>query len=455
MPAVVIVGAQWGDEGKGKVVDVLTENADAVARYQGGPNAGHTIVYGGREIVLHSVPSGIVHGCEYNVVGNGCVVDLSVLTKELYELEHLGINTDGMRISERAHVITPYHKEIDRLSETSKGIGTTGRGIGPAYTDKARRTGIRLYDLHDEKRARELVEAAYERFLIELNNGDRRKAELDVSLRPPCVTADLLRLFGEVAQRTTDTSDLLVNLLAQGKKVLLEGAQGTILDMDHGTYPNVTSSSTTVGGALSGSGIPLREVKKVIGVLKAYATRVGNGPFPTELVNPGLKNEKKLPLDSPEFFELRDRVLRGNTTDAEKGRYIRAVGNEYGATTGRPRRTGWEDLVAARYAAKINGFDFVAITKLDVLDRLPEIRVCDFYHDGTGRICQSSMPPGLEKWKPDYATRHGWHADISDIRNYGELPREAREYLESFGLKIGIVSVGPDREQTIMLESVW
>ncbi len=455
MPVTVVVGAQWGDEGKGKVVDVLSQDADVIARYQGGPNAGHTIFHEGRKLVLHTIPSGILYDDKINIVGNGCVVNLSGLHKEMQELQACGVNLNRLYISERAHVILPYHEILDRLSANSGKIDTTGRGIGQAYESKVRRTGIRMCDFYNRNRLRELVGVCYEEFMNALDDGERRVLRTVNSLNPSTLAYEQSIWFEGAESHVANTEVMINKQIKDGARVLCEGAQGTLLDVDHGTYPFVTSSSSTAAGAPNGLGFSPKYVDSVIGVVKAYVTRVGRGPFPTELGSPDLKDEKELPLDSSEFSELKHRVSTGDATDAEMGRYLRSVGHEYGATTGRPRRTGWQDLVAGAYAARINGFNSVVLTKLDVLDSIPHIKAFHEYErtDGHSKH-RTTVPHDLGYWTPSACeVFDGWQSRTSDVREYGELPDNARKYIEflerHLDVPIKIVSTGPDREQTI------
>jgi adenylosuccinate synthase len=423
MPNIVIAGAQWGDEGKGKVVDLLSSRVQVVARYNGGHNAGHTVIVNGKRFVLHLVPSGILHSGILCVIGNGVVVDPVALEKETAELEALGVEIgDNLLLSDRAHLILPHHRGLEALSEEARGarkIGTTLRGIGPAYEDKAGRRGVTLGDLlRPETLPDKLAEARrhYEQVL----RGASRQPDVDWER----VIADLVA-FGERHRlRITDVSLALHRQMAQGYSVLFEGAQAALLDLDHGTYPYVTCSAAAAGGAATGTGVPPTRIDGVLGVAKAYCTRVGTGPFPTE--------------------------LSGDLAHA-----IRERGGEYGATTGRPRRCGFFDAVAVRYAVRLNGFDTLAITKLDVLDEVDEIRVCNGYRF-EGRTLDE-MPADsrvLEACEPVYETLPGWKQPTAGRREWRELPEAARRYVERLGelvgAEIGVVSTGPDREQTIV-----
>lgn len=422
MPVRVIVGAQWGDEGKGKIVDILSAGSDIVARYQGGANAGHTICHGQKKYVLHLIPSGILHQAVIAVIGNGVVLDPEALFGEIEQLEQNGISVEErLFISPHVHIVMPYHKTLDRIKEEASGeaqIGTTRRGIGPAYTDKIDRRGIRLIDLMEEKVVSEKI-----RFHLE-----DKKALLSTDTSQQWDLKDLTELSIRWGQRLRsfmrDTITLLHEAVVNQKKILLEGAQGTLLDIDHGSYPYVTSSNATSGGACTGLGIPPNCIDTVTGIVKAYTTRVGQGPFPTEM--------------QPTI-----------------GQKIREIGSEFGATTGRPRRCGWLDLVQLKNATMINGFTDLAITKMDVLDGFDEIKVCTAYQIN-GRIADECITDahGLSRVTPIYETLPGWGTSISECRSYKDLPVRAKDYLrfiESFlaGPKITIISVGPEREQTI------
>ncbi len=420
MPVTVLVGIQWGDEGKGKIIDVLTENAEAVVRFQGGNNAGHTVEIGNDKYVLHLVPSGILRPGSLCIIGNGLVVSPVALAAEMRELAERGIDVSQIQLSTRAQLIMPYHMLMDTLRETklsgNKKIGTTRRGIGPAYSDKAARTGIRAHEMLDlalfEERFRHQAEH-YNR-LFTAAGGET--LDLDEAWKELKDAAEYLKAF------ITDTTYSVNEVVKAGKNVLFEGAQGMLLDIDHGTYPFVTSSSTISGGACTGSGVSPRHIDCVYGVMKAYTTRVGEGPFPTEL-------------------------------HGESGENIRIAGNEYGATTGRPRRCGWFDAVSSSYSCMVNGVDKLAVTKLDVLDNLEELKICTAYEINgvkTDRVPASAAE--LENLTPVYETMPGWMADSTKARSFGELPENARKYLlriaELVDAEIGIVSVGPKREQT-------
>jgi adenylosuccinate synthase len=427
MKNVVVVGAQWGDEGKGKVVDIYTEFADDVVRYQGGNNAGHTLVVGDEKLVLHLIPSGILHAGKRCIIGNGVVLDPEVFIREINNLKSSGrLQDDGcLLLSESLHIIMPYHKRIDIAREARSGtkkIGTTGRGIGPAYEDKAGRRGIRLMDLIDrELFGKRLTECLEEKnFILEKMLGEQPFTFEEI-FEQYCGYAEILRKY------VADTALLLYRDIREGKNILFEGAQGTLLDVDHGTYPYVTSSSTCVGGACTGAGVSPRDIHEVIGISKAYVTRVGSGPFPTEL------------------------------EDAD-GENLRQVGREFGSTTGRPRRCGWFDAIVAKYAVRINGLTGVALTKLDVLDGLDTIRICTGYvYDGK---TVDELPAKLEifdQCRPVYEEMPGWKTDISNARSFADLPENARNYVrrleELIGCPIVMVSVGARRDQTIMLKN--
>lgn len=423
MPVRIIVGGQWGDEGKGKIVDILSSDADIVARYQGGANAGHTICHGDKKYVLHLIPSGILHTGVICVIGNGVVLDPAEFFKEIDALENLGINVrDRLFISPHTHIVMPYHKTLDKIKEDALGssqIGTTKRGIGPAYLDKIDRKGIRLIDLMDTSVITEKLKQNLDDKALLLKNSSE--------------ISDFNTLFQQVSDWgkrlkpfMNDTVSFLYSGIRSGKRILLEGAQGTLLDIDHGSYPFVTSSNATSGGACTGLGIGPGCVDEVMGIVKAYTTRVGNGPFPTEL-------------------------------DQVTGQKIREIGSEFGATTGRPRRCGWLDLVQLKNATMINGLTELAITKLDVLDSFDEIKVCVSYQR-EGSIADECITDAnwLSKVTPDYKTFKGWKTNTSTCKTIVDLPKETRAYLdfiEQFlnGPKIKIVSVGPEREQTIML----
>ncbi len=424
MPVTVIIGAQWGDEGKGKIVDRLSREIDIVARYQGGANAGHTVSWGDKTVILHLIPSGIFHEDVTCVIGNGVVIDPVALLDELKVVRDEGFEPENrLLISHNAHLIMPYHKKLDAAKERyreSDAIGTTGRGIGPAYVDKVARTGIRVVDLLDRDTLRKKLKAATEETNLMLRSVYDAE-ELDVD----AIVDEYATFDRMVDPFITNTSDYLNEALAEGKRVLAEGAQGVLLDVDFGTYPYVTSSNPSVGGCCTGLGIPPTAVERIIGISKAYCTRVGNGPFPTELSD-------------------------------EKGNELRRMGSEFGATTGRPRRCGWIDLVALRYAATINGMTELAITKMDVLTGLPEINVATAYnHKGKLLKRFPSETQTLVEVEPVYEALPGWSEDISAAETAADLPENAIQYLkflsEFVGVPVNLVSVGPRRSQTISL----
>src|SRR4051794_38008765 len=416
---IAVLGAQWGDEGKGKIVDLLTPQFSFVARYQGGHNAGHTVYVQGRKFVLHLIPSGILHPEVTCVIGNGVVVDPQALFKEVDTLHGMGIATGGrLLVSDRAHLILPYHRELDVLSEARRGerkIGTTSRGIGPAYEDKNARRGLRVCDLkHPE------TVSAHVREHVMLRNKLIPEPHLDWE----DVLGQLMAAGQRLMPMIVDTSAVLVHAMQEGRHVMFEGAQGTMLDIDHGTYPYVTSSNGTAGGVCTGLGVPPRAVHGVLGVAKAYTTRVGEGPLPTELHD-----------------EIGDR--------------LRESGQEYGASTGRPRRCGWYDAVAVRYAARINGLDALALTKLDVLDGLAEVKLCTGYRTSGGIL--SEFPADLRLLaaaEPIYDTMPGWSSPTKGITDFDKLPAEAQRYIrrleELSGADCAIVSTGSDRMETIV-----
>ena len=423
MSVVVIVGAQWGDEGKGKVVDYLAASCDVVARYSGGHNAGHTVIFNSHRFILQLVPCGILRPGKRAVIGNGVVVDPAALVGEMDTLAKAGIDSAGrLFLSNRAHVIFPYHRQMEVAAETARGaskIGTTSRGIGPSYEDKMSRRGLRVCDLMDGACFR----AKLERLAAEKDAVCR--AAFGQSLQIEGLVAQYEQYAERLRPFVADTGALLRGAVREGKSVLLEGAQGTMLDIDHGTYPFVTSSNSTAGGASTGSGLPPRSITGVAGITKAYTTRVGGGPFPTEMPD-----------------------LEANA--------LRQRGQEFGAVTGRPRRCGWLDLVMLRYAVEINGIDSLVVTKLDVYDAQPEIQVCTGYrYKGTPL---REMPPDvetLEKVTPEYKSLPGWLAPTSSLRDFAALPPAARDYLkfisDTLGVEIGMVSTGPEREATFLL----
>lgn len=426
MANVVVVGAQWGDEGKGKVVDIYTEYADEIVRYQGGNNAGHTLVVGEEKVVLHLIPSGVLHAGKRCVIGNGVVLDPEVFIMEVNRLKAAGRLQDDatLLLSESLHIIMPYHKRLDIAREAQSGdkkIGTTGRGIGPCYEDKIGRRGIRLMDLLDP--------VIFARRLRE--NLEEKNVLLERLGEPALGYNEIYRQYQDYAEvlkkYVADTALVLDKSLKAGKKLLFEGAQGTLLDVDHGTYPFVTSSSTCAGGAATGSGVSPRAINEVVGISKAYVTRVGSGPFPTELLD-------------------------------QTGEKLREVGGEFGATTGRPRRCGWFDAMVIRYAVRINGLTGIALTKLDVLSGFDTIKVCTGYQF-EGKMLET-LPAKLETFEactPVYEELPGWRSDITGVRSFDELPENARAYVkrleELAGCPIVMVSIGPRRDQTIMLKN--
>jgi adenylosuccinate synthase len=423
MPAIVIVGAQWGDEGKGKVTDLLGDSVDYVVRYQGGNNAGHTVVIGDESYALHLLPSGVLSKNAVPVIGNGVVIDPGVLLAEIDGLQQRGVSCDRLLISANAHLIMPHHVALDKVTERHLGssrIGTTGRGIGPTYSDKAARMGIRMQDLFDPGILREKLDLA-----LREKNQVLTKVYNRRTIDAAAVAEEYLGYGERLGSYVADTGLVLNQALDAGQVILLEGAQATLLDVDHGTYPFVTSSSPTAGGACAGSGLGPTRITRVIGILKAYTTRVGAGPFPTEL------------------------------TDAQ-GEWLRKTGSEYGVTTGRPRRTGWFDAVIARYATRVNGITDFFITKLDVLSGLEKVPVCVGY-DVNGRR-QDEMPMTQTEFHhavPIYDYLDGWWEDISRVQDPAELPVNARAYLaaleDMIGAPISAVGVGPRRDQTLQL----
>ena len=426
MPAVVLVGAQWGDEGKGKATDLLGSRVDYCVRYQGGNNAGHTVVIGDRKFALHLLPSGILTPEVIPVIGNGVVIDVAVLFEEIDGLEAQGINTSNLLISANAHLITPYHVTLDKVTERFLGnskIGTTGRGIGPSYADKTSRLGIRVQDLFDEKILRAKIEGSLlskTQVLVKVFN--RRAVTVDEVVENLMEHAQRLRPY------VSDTSLILNRALAENKVVLLEGGQGTLLDVDHGTYPFVTSSNPTAGGACAGSGIGPTKITGVVGILKAYTTRVGSGPFPTELLD-------------------------------EDGEKLRTIGGERGVTTGRPRRCGWFDAPIARYATRINGLTDIFLTKLDVLTGWEKIPVCVAYEIDGKRTEELPMTQTeFHHAKPIYEMLPGWTEDISGAKTLDDLPANARSYIkyleEISGAPISAVGVGQDRNATISINDL-
>jgi adenylosuccinate synthase len=422
MPGIVIVGAQWGDEGKGKVTDLLAERADLVIRFQGGNNAGHTIVRDGVDWKFHLIPSGILYPGKLCAIGNGVVVDPKVLTDELDDLRARGVDVSGLRLSANAHLIMPYHLLLDTAGEVRLGkseIGTTRRGIGPAYADKAARLGIRVQDLLDEKILKKKIRAALEPKQLSL-----RPFAKDPKLDLKTMTEDYLTYGHRLEQFIADTAKLTWDALDAESNVLFEGAQGAMLDIDHGTYPFVTSSNPVAAAACIGTGVGPKDIDEIWGVTKAYATRVGAGPFPTEL-------------------------------DEETGALLRERGGEFGTTTGRARRTGWIDLVALKYAARINSLTHLVITKLDVLSGFDTLKVCCRYRGREGAEFDTFPyhQSVLHHIEPDYIEVPGWSEDITDARSEDDLPANARAYIEliseAIGVPVALVSVGPGREQVI------
>jgi adenylosuccinate synthase len=426
VPAIVLVGAQWGDEGKGKATDLLGGRVDYVVRYQGGNNAGHTVVIGDRKFALHLLPSGILTPEVVPVIGNGVVIDPAVLLAEMAGLEAQGVNTSKLVISANAHLITPYHVTLDKVTERFLGnakIGTTGRGIGPTYSDKIGRIGIRVQDLFDPSILHQKVEAALSgknQILVKIFN--RRALDVDA------ITEDLLSYADQLRPYVADTSLLLNNALDEGKVVLLEGGQGTLLDVDHGTYPFVTSSNPTAGGACTGSGIGPTRITRVIGILKAYTTRVGSGPFPTELLD-------------------------------EDGERLRTIGGERGVTTGRPRRCGWFDAPIAKFATRVNGLTDIFLTKLDVLTGFEKIPVCVAYEvDGVVTTELPVTQTDFHHAKPVYEYLPGWSEDISGAKTVEDLPANARSYVKFLedvsGTRISAIGVGQDRDATLSVHDL-
>lgn len=425
MTNLAVVGAQWGDEGKGKIVDLLCEWFDVVARYQGGHNAGHTVKIGDRQFVLHLVPSGILHAAKECIIGNGVVVDPEYLLGEMAQLETMGISTqDRLWVSSRAHLILPYHRALEVATEEALGakkIGTTFRGIGPCYEDKAGRVGIRMCDLFHPAELREKV---FEN--VKTKNAILKSLYQAAPVEAESIYEQLTALTEKLRPYVADTSAWLAKAIRAGKRILFEGAQAILLDVDHGTYPFVTSSSAGTGGASIGTGVPPTQIHGVIGVVKAYATRVGGGPFPTEV-------------------------------KGEPGEELRKRGNEYGASTGRPRRCGWFDVPAARYARNINGIDALAVTKIDVLDVLEEIPVCVGYRYKNSELrefpCESYV---LDQVEPVYKHFSGWKTSTVGVTRLESLPVQAQDYLKALSdlteIEIAMISTGPERDQTILKE---
>ncbi|MBE0658077.1 MAG: adenylosuccinate synthase [Bryobacteraceae bacterium] len=423
MSNIIVLGSQWGDEGKGKIVDLFAEKFDVVARYQGGHNAGHTVQVGPQKFVLKLIPSGVLHSGKQVVIGNGVVIDPQALLDEIEMLEKAGFDpVSKISISNRAHIIFPFHRLVEKVSEgrTDRvAIGTTSRGIGPCYEDKIGRRGLRMADLLNEKLFYSLFDdlAADKRTVAEAFG-------LDAAIDYEGIREDYRNMAEKIRPMVRDTAALLNGLIASGKRVLFEGAQGTMLDIDHGTYPFVTSSSAAAGGACTGTGVPPTKINGVIGVSKAYITRVGGGPFPSE-------------------------------DTGEGGNIIREAGLEYGSVTGRPRRCGWFDVPLLRYTAMVNGFDSLIVTKLDVLDGLGDLKVCTAYN--VGGVITDEMPAGnmlLESVEAVYETVPGWDQPTSGVTRYDDLPKEARDYValleEKTGVEVGAVSTGPERSETIV-----
>jgi adenylosuccinate synthase len=426
MPGIVIVGAQWGDEGKGKIVDLLAEQADAVIRFQGGNNAGHTIVKDGETFKFHLIPSGILYPGKTCIIGNGVVIDPGVLLAEIEGLRAQGVDVSGLKVSANAHVIMPYHIALDHSGEAKLGkleIGTTKRGIGPCYADKAARLGIRVQDMLDEKILKKKIMAALEPKKLMLRPYER-DAEWGPKLDLQQMAEDLLTYGHRLEQHIADTAAIAWRSLDEGRLVVFEGAQAALLDIDHGTYPFVTSSNPTAGAAATGSGVGPKSLDEIWGVAKAYSTRVGAGPFPTELHD-------------------------------EVGERLREAGHEYGTTTGRPRRCGWIDLVSLKYAARVNTLTALVITKLDVLSGFDTIKICTRYRGAEDAIF-TEFPyhqSVLHHAKGDYVEMPGWKEDITQARTWSELPEAAREYLEFIAREVGVpvvmAGVGPGREQIL------
>lgn len=427
MSTVVIVGAQWGDEGKGKVIDYLANEADVVVRGQGGNNAGHTVVVGDKKYALHLIPSGILNDNTLNVIGNGVVFDPQGFLKEVEGLRDKGIATDSIFVSDRAHVVFAYHREIDRLAEEARGvdmIGTTKKGIGPSYMDKVERSGIRVCDFVDEEIFEPIFRkqiAAKNKIITQIYGGEAMDVE--------ALVKEYSAYAKQIKPFVADTSLIVYNALKEGKKVLLEGAQGTLLDLDYGTYPYVTSSHPTAGGFTIGSGIGPNQIGEVVGITKAYTTRVGKGPFVTEL-------------------------------DNEVGDRIRIAGHEFGTTTGRPRRCGWLDTVIVKYSARVNGMTCIALMLLDVLTGFETVKICTGYKYGDEVV--ENFPASLNvlsKCKPIYEELPGWHEDLSQCSTFESLPDNAKAYVtrieELTGIPVKIISVGPKRDQTIIRGSIY
>ena len=426
MPGTVLVGAQWGDEGKGKITDLLASKYDYVVRFQGGNNAGHTVIHGDTHLALHLIPSGVMYDNVTPVIGNGCVVDPRVLIEEMDRLAESGISTDRLVISSHAQMIMPWHVALDGASEELLGdqkIGTTKRGIGPAYESKADRSGMRMGDLLDPEYFRARLEAA-----LVVENAVLTKVYGREPFDADAVFAEYMGYAGRIGGQIADTVTLLNDAVEAGKRVFFEGAQGTLLDIDHGTYPFVTSSSTTAGGACTGTGVGSKWIERVLGITKAYVTRVGSGPFPTELAD-------------------------------ETGDFLTTKGGEFGVTTGRQRRCGWFDGVIMKYTVRVNGLTDICLTKLDVLDELPKIKICVAYEVDGQRV--ENLPDSLAAFsaaKPIYEEVDGWCCDTTACKSYDELPEAAQAYVQRIeqiaGVPVSIIAVGPDRDQTIF-RSAW
>ena len=427
MATSMVIGTQWGDEGKGKIVDYLAEQADVVVRSQGGNNAGHTVVVDDQSFALRLLPSGILYDDKDNIIGTGVVVDPKVLLEEIAGLEAKGKSAKSLKISDRAHLIMPYHIAMDIAEEASKGdqkIGTTKNGIGPCYADKVNRVGIRVCDLYDVETFKEKLA-----FNVKIKNAILSKVYGQAEVDYDTILKDYLGYAEQLKDMVADTNNEVLEAIQSGKKVLFEGAQATMLDLDHGTYPFVTSAHPIAGGASVGAGVGPNFLKGIVGVVKAYSTRVGEGPFPSELLD-------------------------------EVGDKLRNEGHEFGTVTGRPRRTGWLDLMVVKYAAGLNSLDYLAITRLDILDKFEELKICVGYTLNGKEV--KGFPASLKtlaECQPVYETLPGWQTDISGIRKYDELPEAARRYVERIaevtGVPLGIVSVGPNRNQTIVLEEVF
>lgn len=424
MTCTVVVGTQWGDEGKGKIVDLLTAESDAVVRYQGGNNAGHTVMYEDKTIVLHLIPSGILQGKE-SILGNGVVIEPNSLLDEIKGLINAGYNVENnLKISSQAHLVMPYHQIFDSLKEISKGdrkIGTTCRGIGPTYEDKVGRVGLRICDLNNDNLKSKLKEILeIKKIEFELFN----KFDIDYDINLENLYKNLKDFYNKIKNYIIDSSDRINDLIDENKNIIFEGAQGTFLDVDHGTYPYVTSSNTLAGAACVGSGIGPTKINRVIGITKAYTTRVGSGPFPTELKN-------------------------------QEGEYLRKVGNEFGATTGRPRRCGWFDSLLVKHAVRLNGITDIALTKLDVLDTLDHIKICTGYVLPNGELIDRFTYDGLEEAMPQYHVMPGWKTNTKGMTSKDQLPFNLLLYIEQIEwyikANVSIISTGPKREETIIL----